>query len=76
MRIRWILSWSQNRFCAHLPAVPGLGPLASKFDPGGGTFADATTHLVVHPAGRVSGALRSANTESRSTADDFVLVRQ
>ena len=43
---------------------------------GGSAFADATAHLVVHPAGGVSGALCCANTEPRSAVDDFVLVRQ
>src|SRR5206468_4174657 len=61
---------------AHVSAASGLSPLASEFYPGRSTFADATAHLVVRPAGRVSGALRSATTESRSTADDFVLVHQ
>src|SRR5436305_14467943 len=76
VRVRWILSGCQNRFCADLQAVSGFGSLASEFDPGGSAFADATAHLVVRPAGRVSRTLRSANTESRSAADDFVLVRQ
>ena len=76
VRIRWILSWCQSRFCAHLQAVSGLGSLASEFDPGRSAFTDATAHLVVRPASCVSGALRSANTEPRSAADDFVLVRE
>ena len=76
MRLHWILSWCQSWFCADLPALSGFGPLASEFDPGCSAFADATAHLVVHPAGGVSGALGSANTEPCSAADDFVLVRQ
>ena len=63
-------------FALTFQPVSGFGPLASEFDPGRSAFADATAHLVVHPAGGVSGALRSANTESCSAADDFVLVRQ
>ncbi len=76
MCVRWILSWCQSWFCAHLQAVSGFGSLASEFDSGGSAFADATAHLVVRSPGRVSGALRGANAESRPAANDFVLVRQ
>ena len=76
VRVRWILSWCQNRFCAHLPPLSGFGPLASEFDPGRSAFADASAHLVVRPAGGVSRALCDTIAESRSAVDDFVLVRQ
>src|SRR5881275_2621278 len=55
---------------------PGFRSLAAEFCPGCGAFADATTRLVVRAAGRISGAFGGAIPESRSTADDFVLVRQ
>ena len=63
MRVSRLLSRRENRFCPHLQAVSGFGSLASEFDPGRGTFADATARLVVRPVGRVSGALRSATAE-------------
>ena len=76
MRVRRLLSGRANWIRAHVSATSGLGPLASEFYPDRSTFADATAHLVVRPAGRVSGALCSATTESRSTPDDLVLVHQ
>ncbi len=71
-----LLSGRENRIRAHVSAAPGVGPLASEFHLSRSTFADATAHLVVRPVGRISGALRSATTESRSTLDDFGLVHQ
>jgi len=76
MRVCRLLSGRENRIRAHVSAASGLGPLASEFYLGRSTFADATAYLVVRPVGRVSGALRSATTKSRSTPDDFVLVHQ
>src|SRR4029450_5935584 len=67
---------AQIGFPPPLQAVSGFGPLASEFDPGGSAFADTAAPLVVRFAGRISGALGSANAKSRSAADDFVLVRQ
>src|SRR5207249_2819715 len=72
----WLLFGRKTRIRAHVSAASGLGSLASEFYPGRSTFADATAYLVVRRAGRVSCALRSATRESRSTADDFVLVHQ
>jgi hypothetical protein len=74
--VRRIFPWCQDRFCAHLQAAPGFGPLASEFDPGRSALANAAADLVVRPAGRVSCALRDRTAESRSAADDFVLVYQ
>jgi hypothetical protein len=71
-----LLSRREDRIRAHVSPASGLGPLASEFYLGRSAFAHATAHLVVRPAGRVSGALGSATTESRSTPDDFVLVHQ
>ncbi len=76
MRVCRLLSGSETRIRSHVSAASGLGPLASEFYPGRSTLADATAHLVVHPVGRISGALRSATTESRSAVDDSVLVHQ
>ena len=76
MGIRWILRRLQNRVCAHVSTSSGFRSLAAEFCPGCGAFADATTRLVVRAAGRVSCAFGGAIPESRSTADDFVLVHQ
>ena len=76
MRVCRLLSGSETRIRSHVSAASGLGSLASEFYPGRSTLADATAHLVVHPVGRISGALRSATAESRPTPDDFGLVRQ
>ena len=76
MRVCRLLSRRENRIRADVSATSGLGPLASEFYPGRSTLADATAHLVVHPVSRISGALRSATTESRSAVDDSVLVHQ
>ena len=76
MGIRWILRRLQDRVRAHVSPSPGFRSLAAEFCPGCGAFADATTRLVVRAAGRISGAFGGAIPESRSTADDFVLVHQ
>ncbi len=74
--ICWILRRLQNRVRAHVSPSPGFRSLAAEFCPGCGAFADATTRLVVRAAGRVSCAFGGAIPESRSTADDFMLVHQ
>ena len=74
--IHWILSWLQNRFCAHTYTTSSFRSLASEFYPGRSTFADAATHLGIRTAGRISGALGGTIAESCSTADDFMLVHQ
>ena len=76
MGVRRLLPWRENWIRAHISATSGLGSLASEFYPGRSAFVVATAHLVVRPAGSVSGALGGATAESRSTADDFVLVHQ
>src|SRR5438132_13815791 len=76
MRVCRLLPGRENRIRAHVSAASGLGPLASEFYLDRSTFADATAHLVVRPAGRVSAALGGPTAESRSAPDDFVLVHQ
>ena len=53
-----------------------LRSLASKFCPGRSAFADAAAQVVGRAVGCASSASGSAIAESRSTADDHVLVHQ
>src|SRR2546430_5093871 len=71
MRVCRLLPGRENRIRAHVSAASGLGPLASEFYLDRSTFADATAHLVVRPAGRVSAALGGPTAESRSAPDDL-----
>ena len=74
--VRRLLSGGKTRNSANVSAASDFGALASEFNPRCRAFAYAPAHLVVHPAGSVSGALGDATAKSRSTPDDFVLVRQ
>jgi hypothetical protein len=74
--VRWILSWLQNRFCTHVSASSYLCSLASEFCSCRGAFVDAAAQLVGCAIGCASSASGGAIAESRSTADDFLLVPQ
>ncbi len=75
-RVHWILHWRENRIRADVPAPSSFGALASELRFGCSASADASPHLVVHLAGRISRALGGAIGESRAAGDDFVLVRE
>ena len=76
MGVRWILSWLQNRFCTHVSTSSYLCSLASEFCSCRGAFVDAAAQLVGRAIGCASSASGGAIAESRSTADDFLLVPQ